>query len=186
MEFDVQRLIAELRDEISLRGGALRAADDILDRSVAPALASDRKRVLDSLFRARDDPFVAQLIVGMTGETGYPVFEDPQRVLHADDVFDIDSIVAGASNWLRSYPDGGVEDGYWAWTAAFNALNQLSPSAHAEVVDGLIREVPNDERMLEPLADGPVRKLIQRPDQMKRLREWAAHDQKVARIFDLM
>lgn len=122
----------------------------------------------------------------MAGDTGHAPFEDPWRILHADDVFDVDSIVAAALNWLRSYPDGRAEDGYWAWSASFNAWNQMSLPAHAEVVDGLIREVPNDDRMLEPLADGPVRKLIQRPDQMKRLREWATYDQKVARIFDLM
>lgn len=139
------------------QGGAPGSSDwetveETAQEVVLPAVAVHGiDAVLNALIASKNDPYVAAVLVEMSGRRSPEL-----RALHVTDFFSEDEILDGALSYLKASEDAGLQDGHWAWTTLWNLWDQVDSADHARLVEKLIERVPWDDAMLWAIGDGPL------------------------------
>lgn len=176
------RIVELARQRIRPGEDEWKAIEQTTHELVAPAIAAHGvENVVSALLTAKADPYVAAVLVDMSGVGRAP----SDRDLRATELFSDDEIIEGALSYLKASPGAGLENGDWAWTTLWNLWGQLEPDAHVRLVRRVIELVPWDDRMLWMIGDGPLANLADDPASLQAV-ESTTTEEKVNRIRRLV
>jgi len=137
--------------------------------------AHGRKTVLEQLVGAKCDPYIAALLVQLSGDDSFRVNE----------IFSDEEIVEAALVYLLAMPNAALRDGQWAWTALWNGWDQFQPRDHYRILLELIDRAPWDDDILWMIGDGPLSHVATDAALRREIDERARDDPKVARAREL-
>jgi hypothetical protein len=179
---DVPRRVAELaRAPVGEGGNRWEAVERAAREVAAPAVAvHGPEAVLSALASAKSDPYVAAVLVQLSGTYG------PLGGLRVTELFSDEEIVGSALSFLAAFPNAGLDDGDWAWMTLWNQWDQLEAEDHVRLVEKLIERVPWDDQMLWMIGDGPLSTVADEPANLEIIESSAAIRDKVARIWKLV
>lgn len=158
-------------------------ADEVADDVVTSAVSRwGREPVIEALRSSRDDPYVAMMLVNISGAS--PILPPPPLQLGA--VFLDDEIVEAAVRYLEQFPAASIRDGAWAWTALWNGWEQLREDDHARLVEELVDRAPSNDRVLRMIADGPLAVALTNEPFRERFDAARKEDPKIQRVWYLL
>lgn len=162
------------------------AVTEVVQAEIAPRVATEgAEAVLAALVQGKNDPFVAAVLVDVSGVSDVPLASSGREFFRINEVFTDDEIVGAAVEYLDNLPGSGLSDGEWAWTALWNGWRQLDEDAHLRLVCKLIERAPDSDEVLALIADGPVRELIE-CGKREELEGLAGSDTRIVRVLGLM
>jgi len=177
------RVAALARQPVSPSSSEWEAIERTTREVVAPAIAAyGPDAVISALVAAKADPYVAAVLVAISGPYHPPEGHD----FRVTDLFSDEEIVRGALSFLEKFPDAGLADGNWAWTTLWNLWEQVEPAAQARLVKHLIEEAPWDDQVLWMIGDGPLSEVANEPAHLAVIEGDEAIREKVARIRRLV
>jgi hypothetical protein len=179
---DLSERVAKLaREPVGEGRNRWEAVERAARELVGPAVAlHGPEAVVDALVPAKSDPYVAAVLVQVSGTYG--------RLggLRVSELFSDEEIVSSALSFLAAFPNAGLGEGDWAWMTLWNQVDQLEAEDHLRLLEKLIERVPWDDQMLWMIGDGPLSTLADEPANLKILESSAAIREKVARIWKLV
>jgi hypothetical protein len=134
-----------------------------------------------ALVTAKSDPYVAAVLVDLSGTDGR--LGGLKRVT---DLFSDQEIVGSALSFLAAFPNAGLDDGRWASMALWNQWGQLEAADHLRLVEKLIEQVPWDDQTLWMIGDGPLSTLADEPVNLETMESWVTSRDKLAQIWKLL
>jgi hypothetical protein len=184
--FEPKRIASALRKEIADAAADendWNAVERVTERLVhSMAAAHGFGSLLRSLTDARADPYIAAVLVALSGTSAFRL----EPAFRINEVFADDEIVNAAAHYLATLPDGGLEDGRWAWTAIWNGWGQLEPADHFRILSSLIDRVPWDDDILWMIGDGPLSSLASDPKWLCTIDTLGQEQPKIQRIWHLV
>jgi hypothetical protein len=133
--------------------------------------------VTAALAPARSDPWIAAFLIDLSGDGDQP---------RATEFFSDEELATAALSYLRLFPDAGVEEGGWAWTALWNGWGQIEIDDQMRIMRQVLQRVPSDDGTLWMLGDGPMSLLTSDLDRVKEIESWPETREKVERMWALV